>query len=228
MDSRVVLRQYRESPFYKNKTTMESTADKPGFSPELWRAQGAYQTLLGHQIFCMDSGGNQSPNAQQPSLLLLHGFPTSSWDWLPIWDDLVKDYRVIALDMLGFGFSDKPNNRNYSIHGQADIVEALVASKRLESFHVLAHDYGDTVAQELLARQLDGSGCGKWLSCCFLKWRIISRDPSRPADSKTVAQPYRRICLTFSQAMLNSAATLARYLVQIPSPQSKSYRIFGG
>ena len=98
----------------------------------------------------------------------------------------------------------------------------------LESFHVLAHDYGDTVAQELLARQLDGSGCGKWLSCCFFKWRIISRDPSRPADSKTVAQPYRRICLTFSQAMLNSAATLARYLVQIPSPQSKSYRIFGG
>ena len=208
MDSRVVLRQYRETPFYKTKTSMESTAEKPGFSPELWRAQGEYQTLLGHQIFCIDSSGNKSPNAQQPTLLLLHGFPTSSWDWLPIWDDLAKDYRVIALDMLGFGFSDKPNNRNYSIHGQADIVEALVAAKGLESFHVLAHDYGDTVAQELLARQLEDTGAGKWMSCCFLNGGLFPETHRALLTQKLLLSPigsllnrltgYKQFCQNFS------------------------------
>lgn len=128
-----------------------------------WRARGEFQDLLGHSIFVIDEGSHKSP-----VIMLLHGFPTSSWDWQPIWDALSKDYRLIALDMLGFGFSDKPNNQNYSIHHQADLVEALIKAKELGKFHVFAHDYGDTVAQELLARQLEGSGAGDWLSCCFL------------------------------------------------------------
>ena len=165
MDTRTVLHQYK---IHHRKNTMVRASAQPGFRAELWRSCGEYQSLLGHQIFCMDSGANQYFNSRSPTVLLLHGFPTCSWDWLPIWEGLRKNYRVIALDMLGFGFSDKPNNHNYSIHGQADIVEALVTEKGLESFHVLAHDYGDTVAQELLARQLEGIGAGEWLSCCFL------------------------------------------------------------
>ena len=132
-------------------------------SPKQWQSRGELEILLGHSIFVVDEGA-----AHLPTIVLLHGFPTSSWDWQLIWDELAKDYRLIALDMLGFGFSDKPNSRQYSIHGQADIVEALVETKGLTNFHVLAHDYGDTVAQELLARQLEGTGSGTWLSCCFL------------------------------------------------------------
>ena len=198
MDSRVVLRQYRETPFYKNKTTMEFTADNPSFRPELWRAQGEYQSLLGHQIFCIDSGATQQYSPQTSVLLLIHGFPTSSWDWLPMWGDLTKNYRVIALDMLGFGFSDKPVNRNYSIHGQADIVEALVAAKGLESFHVLAHDYGDTVAQELLARQLEGNGGGQWLSCCFLNGGLFPETHRALLTQKLLLSPIGSLLNTFT------------------------------
>ena len=72
------------------------------------------------------------------------------------------------MDMLGFGFSDKPNRRDYTIHGQADLVEALIDHLSLKQFHVLAHDYGDTVAQELLARRREGGARGEMLSCCFL------------------------------------------------------------
>lgn len=128
-----------------------------------WLQKGQHARLLGQQIFYVDDG-----DPALPMLLLIHGFPTSSWDWAGIWDGLRERYRVVCLDMLGFGFSDKPDNRNYSIHLQADIVEALVAHLALDQFHVLAHDYGDTVAQELLARQYEGSGKGQWLSCCFL------------------------------------------------------------
>ena len=70
--------------------------------------------------------------------------------------------------MLGFGFSDKPNNRDYTIHQQADLFESLVTSLDLQKFHVVAHDYGVSVAQELLARQLEGEGAGLWQSCLLL------------------------------------------------------------
>jgi len=72
------------------------------------------------------------------------------------------------MDMLGFGLSAKPAPHKYSIHEQADIVESIVEQFGLKEFHVLAHDYGDTVAQELLARQNKGTGKGLWQSICFL------------------------------------------------------------
>lgn len=128
-----------------------------------WYQRGSTTPLRGHDIFYIDEG-----DTQRPALLLLHGFPTSSWDWQPVWPALAERFRLVALDMLGFGFSAKPAAHQYSIHEQADIVEALVVQRQLGQFHVLAHDYGDTVAQELLARQNEGRGKGRWLSICFL------------------------------------------------------------
>jgi len=130
---------------------------------EQWREKGQITSLCEHDIFYIDEG-----DKDQSVLLLVHGFPTSSWDWQAIWNQLRERYRIVSLDMLGYGFSAKPNQRTYSIHKQADIVDALVKHLKLARFHVLAHDYGDTVCQELLSRQLDGSGVGSWLSCCFL------------------------------------------------------------
>jgi pimeloyl-ACP methyl ester carboxylesterase len=128
-----------------------------------WQARGEYASASGHEFFYIDEGDHA-----KPTLLLIHGFPTSSWDWAPVWDDLLRQYRLVAMDMLGFGFSDKPNRRDYTIHGQADLVEALIDHLSLKQFHVLAHDYGDTVAQELLARRQEGGARGEMLSCCFL------------------------------------------------------------
>ncbi|MGB5267804.1 MAG: alpha/beta fold hydrolase, partial [Polyangiales bacterium] len=74
-----------------------------GFSVEQWRERGHFSRLLGREIFCVDSG-----ELDKPAIFLIHGFPTSSWDWAPIWSALHESYRLVALDMLGFGFSDKP------------------------------------------------------------------------------------------------------------------------
>uniref|UniRef100_A0A3Q3QTC3 AB hydrolase-1 domain-containing protein n=1 Tax=Monopterus albus TaxID=43700 RepID=A0A3Q3QTC3_MONAL len=74
---------------------------------------------------------------------------------LLIWEPLTQRFhRVIALDFLGFGFSDKPRPHHYSVFEQASVVEALVARLGLSSQRVnlVAHDYGDTVALELLYR----------------------------------------------------------------------------
>lgn len=132
-------------------------------SLEDWRARGRRISVEGNDIFVCDEG---EPGL--PVIVLIHGFPTSSWDWQGIWAGLRDRYRLVAMDMLGFGFSDKPNRRHYSIHRQADLVEAVIRECGLSHYHVLAHDYGDTVAQELLARQQEGRGAGRCLSSCFL------------------------------------------------------------
>ncbi len=90
-----------------------------------------------------------------PVLLLLHGFPSASWDWSPLWDSLAPHFSLVTLDLLGFGDSAKPKGHRYTIAEQAELCEWLLRREGAWDYHVLAHDYGDTVAQELLARQLD-------------------------------------------------------------------------
>ena len=114
-----------------------------------WQAQGRTFHYRDHPIFYRDAG---TAGQGGVPLLLIHGFPTASWDWYRIWDDLVTRHRVIAPDMIGFGFSAKPVDYDYRIMDQADLHEALLDQLGISRFHLLAHDYGDTVAQELMAR----------------------------------------------------------------------------
>ncbi len=114
-----------------------------------------------------DAGGQMMEHAAGPvftkiegsgdALLLIHGFPTASWDWAKLWPALTPHFRCLTLDMLGFGYSAKPKKFAYSIRAQADLFEAFLAAQSIQEYAILAHDYGDTVAQELLARHNEGS-----------------------------------------------------------------------
>ncbi len=112
---------------------------------ERWKAAGRNFDYLGFNIFFRAEG-------QGPRLLLIHGYPFNTFDWAPLWDRLTERFTVIAPDMLGMGFSDKPVAYEYTVHDHADMHEALLAHLGVESAHVLAHDLGDSVGQELLAR----------------------------------------------------------------------------
>ena len=158
-----------------------------------WQSKGVELSLLGHSIFTIDEG-----ETDLPVILLIHGFPTASWDWHLIWPALRKQYRLVSLDMLGFGFSDKPTKHKYSIHEQADIIESLLAYLEVEEFHVLAHDYGDTVAQELLARQLDGTGQGRWLSCCLLNGGLFPETHRATRIQKLLLGPLGKLINSFT------------------------------
>lgn len=117
-----------------------------------WRADAHGFRHRGHSIFFRDHA--RVPGARR-ALVLIHGFPTASWDWHLLWPALAERFdRVVAADMIGYGFSDKPRGYAYSIFDQADLHEALLAQLGIDEAHVLAHDYGDTVAQELLARHV--------------------------------------------------------------------------
>ena len=91
-----------------------------------------------------------------PSMTLLHGFPSSSHDWAKIAPRLAESHALLMPDFLGFGGSARPENREYSIHEQADLVEALWRHEGVEATIVVAHDYAVSVTQELLARRAEG------------------------------------------------------------------------
>jgi pimeloyl-ACP methyl ester carboxylesterase len=84
--------------------------------------------------------------------LLLHGFPTWSYDYAEVATDLAADHDVITMDFLGYGASDKPDDYQYSVAESADTVEDLVAYLRLTSVRLVVHDYGGIVGQELVDR----------------------------------------------------------------------------
>lgn len=130
----------------------ESVALLPPLSLDEWRAQGQYFNFNGQCIFYCCAG-----ERSKPALLLVHGFPTASWDWRHIWSALAQDYFVIAADMLGFGFSAKPVKGDYRISVQADLQQALLKHLQVGKHHILAHDYGVTVTQELLERELSAT-----------------------------------------------------------------------
>lgn len=120
-------------------------------SVESWEAAGRRFDFRGHRVFMRTDG---PPGA--PPLLLIHGFPTASWDWCKLWPDLAETHRLVAADMLGLGFSAKPRGHRYTVAEQADLFVAALAEAGMGECAVLAHDLGDTVAQELIARALDG------------------------------------------------------------------------
>ena len=93
-----------------------------------------------------------------PTVLLLHGFPTWSFDYAEVATDLAADHDVVTLDFLGYGASDKPNPYAYSVAESADVVEDLAAHLQLDSVRLVAHDYGGADEQVVVELALNGLG----------------------------------------------------------------------
>jgi pimeloyl-ACP methyl ester carboxylesterase len=117
----------------------------PFTDPAAWRAAGDWISFDGLRLF-IATHGNGKP------VLVLHGFPTGSYDYSRVVPLLSSDFRFILFDYPGFGFSEKPRGYPYSLFRYADAAQAVAAHFGLESVLLLAHDIGDSVALELLRR----------------------------------------------------------------------------
>lgn len=120
---------------------------------DAWRTRGGLRTVDSERVFVVDVPPAGVPRAAP--LLVLHGFPTSSFDFHRVVDALAADRRVVLFDYPGYGLSAKPD-RPYSLVGHADTAARLVADLGIDRLGLLTHDIGDTVGGELLARQLEG------------------------------------------------------------------------
>ena len=175
-----------------------------------WKKLGNLISINDYDIFVCDTEVEE-----KETIILIHGFPTSSWDWKDIWALLEKDYRLIAVDMLGFGFSDKPNPHKYSISEQADIIEKIISDKKLISYHILAHDYGDTVTQEILSRK-NRKTSARCESVCFLNGGLF------PETHKALL--IQKILLSKLGWLVNKLATQKQFnnsMIRVFGPTTK-------
>lgn len=147
-----------------------------------WRDDAQYFEHAGNRIAYWTTGRGRP-------LLLVHGFPTSSWDWTRLWNKIDGNkHTLIAADMLGFGMSDKPR-QDYSIHGQADLQLAILNHFGITDYDALVHDYGCTVGQELLARNLEGSGAVELHRMVFLNGGIFPAQNRPPLSLRLADTP---------------------------------------
>jgi len=115
-----------------------------------WQERGRSEEFRGYGIHSFRQPG------EGPLLLLLHGFPSSSYDWRLLLEQELPPNRL-AFDFLGFGLSDKPREHDYSLFWQADLTEELVRRHGDgRPVLIVAHDMGTSVANELMARDLEG------------------------------------------------------------------------
>jgi pimeloyl-ACP methyl ester carboxylesterase len=119
-----------------------------------------------------------------PPMTLLHGFPSSSHDWARAAPALAERHALLMPDFLGFGASEKPSGHEYSLHEQADLVEALWAREGVAATILVAHDYAVSVAQELLARRAEAKLAVDLLAVNLLNGGLYP-DLHRPQPTQT-------------------------------------------
>lgn len=107
------------------------------------------RTIQGHSLFYREAG-----DLRAPTIVLLHGFPTSSFMFRNLIPQLAQEFHVIAPDHLGFGFSDAPpvSEVDYTFDALTDLTEALLTDIGVESYALYVQDYGAPIGWRLATR----------------------------------------------------------------------------
>jgi pimeloyl-ACP methyl ester carboxylesterase len=106
-------------------------------------------TVNNINIFYREAG-----NRKNPTILLLHGFPSSSHMFRNLINELMDDYHIIAPDYPGFGNSDQPgiDEFEYTFDHLASLINQFVEELNLEKYSVYVHDYGAPIGFRLATK----------------------------------------------------------------------------
>lgn len=180
-----------------------------------WKHRGDYISCgpFKHKVFVIDHGLTSAP--ADKTLLLLHGFPESSYSYHAIIDGMMDVFdRIVMFDMIGYGFSDKPtDNYTYSLFEQADTACQVWNQLGLTGGHLLAHDMGDSVATELLAR-VENELMPAWFSDGFLSLTFTNGSMVLDLAQLRVTQ---KILLSPFGHILKNATTFKLFQQQVKS-----------
>ena len=123
-----------------------------------WQLAGDYHIVppLNLRVFYRDVGKPDAP--PDKTVLLLHGFPESSFSYHKIMPALAERFeRIVLFDMLGYGVSDKPGGQySYSLIPQTDVALQIWQHLGVSGGHIISHDMGTSVLTEIAARQVNG------------------------------------------------------------------------
>jgi pimeloyl-ACP methyl ester carboxylesterase len=173
-----------------------------------WRERGTEEDVAGRRIHVFRRDG------REPLLLLLHGFPSSSFDWRLLLEE-EREHAALAFDFLGFGLSEKPADHDYTLAEQADIAEDLVRRHgEGRPVFLVAHDMGTSVATELMARDLGGELEMELTGALLFNGSVVQE-----AASPTIAQRLLRGPLGPVFARLSSERFFRQQLGSVFSPE---------
>lgn len=78
-------------------------------------------------------------------VLLIHGFPTSSYLWRDVMPKIAETHRVMAIDLPGYGKSDKPLDASYSLNFYSNIISGFLAALQIDQINLVVHDLGGPI-----------------------------------------------------------------------------------
>lgn len=134
--------------FQNTKTILLATSILSVFAidPAVAQTQYGYETVDGHEIFFREAG---DPN--DPALVLLHGFPSSSHQYRELIDDLSDEFYLIAPDYPGFGASDFPSADvyEYTFDNIADTMDSFLEQRGVDEYSLYIQDYGAPIGMRI-------------------------------------------------------------------------------
>jgi pimeloyl-ACP methyl ester carboxylesterase len=154
-----------------------------------------YATVDGHRLFFREAG---EPDA--PALVLLHGFPTSSYMFRHLIPAVADRYRVIAPDHLGFGLSDAPavEEFDYTFDALTDLTAGLLRALGVHRYAIYVQDYGAPIGWRLALRapsaitaivSQNGNGYDAGFVAGF--WKVVRAYQGHPsADTEAAVRQF--------------------------------------
>ncbi len=107
--------------------------------------QSNYHTIGNHRLQYVDEG-------QGDVILMVHGNPTWSFYFRKLITLLAKSHRVIAVDHIGCGLSDKPQEYNYCLQNHINNLDSLLQHLQVKSFSLVIHDWGGAIGMGVAAK----------------------------------------------------------------------------
>ena len=143
-------------------------------------------TINGVEVFYREAG-----QANAPTILLLHGFPTSSHMFRNLIPALSDRFHLLAPDYPGFGNSAQPalEDFDYSFDGLAELMEGFLEAKGIEQYSVYLMDYGAPVGFRLAADNPEKVGVPLLTELPGPVTRLISKGPAPPPNTEAVSDP---------------------------------------
>jgi pimeloyl-ACP methyl ester carboxylesterase len=108
--------------------------------------QDRFLTIGGRLVHVEQAGTGEA-------VVLLHGFGASTYSWRKVMPGLAAQYRVVAIDLNGFGYTERPRDlESYTKEGQGKLVLAVMDALGIERAHLVGHSYGGGITLWLASR----------------------------------------------------------------------------
>ena len=177
-----------------------------GLTPRVseWRDRGGAEEVAGRRIHVFRRDG------EGPLLLLLHGFPSSSYDWRLLLESC-RSARCSPTTASASGSRRSRRDHDYTLGEQADIAEELVGRHGAgRPVFLVGHDMGTSVATELMARDIDGTPGSNWSGGLLFNGSMIQSAASPTLAQRLLRGPPRPGRWPGSRASASSASSSAR------------------